>query len=49
MGIIGGKIDYKTERFDDLPIIDYSFYANIDSITTINSVSCPFNCPYCDA
>ncbi len=43
------KIDFKINGFDDLPIIDYSFYSELDSITTINSIGCPFHCPYCAA
>ncbi|MCK4544995.1 radical SAM protein, partial [candidate division WOR-3 bacterium] len=32
---------------DDLPFIDYSLYKSLDSITTVNSLGCPFGCPYC--
>ena len=32
---------------DDLPFIDYSLYKSLDSITTVNSLGCPFECTYC--
>jgi len=47
--IFNENIDYKIKSFDDLPIIDYSFYSRLDSITTVNSIGCPFKCPYCAA